>query len=84
MIKYIEKLGDYKSHMKCPNCGKKTKKGIVHAIYPSITNALTQVIWYPEEDKEKKIKKNTIGLSIKATGYYCDECMKVFAEFTER
>ncbi|MBR2067919.1 MAG: hypothetical protein IJ875_06650 [Solobacterium sp.] len=70
--------------MKCPKCGKETKKGIVKASYPNITNALTQVLWTPEEDIHKAIQKNNVELSLQADGYYCDECMMVFAEFKER
>ena len=29
-------------------------------------------------------KKGYVKLHIKAEGYYCDECMKVFAVFEER
>ena len=29
-------------------------------------------------------KKNTVNLRLKAEGYYCDECMKVFASFEEK
>ena len=38
----------------------------------------------PEDNKEKKIKKDGVSLQIKAEGYYCDECMKVYAVFEEK
>lgn len=30
------------------------------------------------------IKTNVVSLRLHGNGYYCDECMKVFAEFEER
>ena len=40
--------------------------------------------WHPEEYKGKLVKKNTINLRLKTDGYYCDECMKVYAAFEEK
>jgi hypothetical protein len=40
--------------------------------------------WYPEEYKGKLVKKDTVNLRLKADGYYCDECMKVYAAFEEK
>ena len=31
-----------------------------------------------------KCGKEMVSLRLKADGYYCDECMMVFAEFQER
>ncbi len=71
--------------MNCPKCGKEMKKGFVEAQNAgSLTQSLTQVIWYPEKYKEKLLKKEILSLRLKADGYYCDECMMVFAEFEER
>lgn len=71
--------------MKCPECGSECKKGLVEVKDAgSLTQALTMVNWYPEENAEKKIRKDAISLQIKAEGYYCEECMKVYAAFEER
>jgi hypothetical protein len=40
--------------------------------------------WYPEEYKNKMIKKETVELRLQATGFYCDSCMKIFAAFEEK
>lgn len=70
--------------MKCPECGNEMKKGTVvvtdgHMLIPRCI-----VTWVLEEEQKKFIRKNAIGLGLKAEGYYCDECMKVFAAFEER
>lgn len=71
--------------MKCPKCGNELKKGIIEAKDAgSLTQSLTMMTWYPEEYKNKMIKKNVINLQLKAEGFYCDECMKVFASFEEK
>lgn len=71
--------------MICPECGNKCQRGIIECKNAgSLTQMSTMVSWYPEEDKGKFIRKNTVSLQLKATGYYCDECMKVFAAFNER
>ena len=40
--------------------------------------------WYPEESKGKIGKKGSVKLQLKAEGYYCDECMKVYSVFEEK
>lgn len=71
--------------MKCSECGNEMKKGIVEAKNAgSITNSLTLMSWYPEEYKGRMIKKHTVDFRLNAEGYYCDECMKVYAIFEER
>lgn len=71
--------------MKCPECGNEMKKGVVEAKDTgSITQFFELVSWYPEEYKDKMIKKNMVNLRLKAEGYYCDECMKVYAIFEEK
>lgn len=49
-----------------------------------IFKVLKQIIWYPEEDLEKRSKKNGVSLKLKAKAYYCDECMKVISVFDEK
>lgn len=81
------KIGIWGSGMKCPECGNELKRGVVEARDAgSLTQSLTMVDWYPEEYKEKMIKKrkDIINLGLKADGYYCDECMKVYAVFEEK
>ena len=57
--------------MKCPECGKECRKGFIEAKeIGSITQFFTSVIWYPED--------------LHGEGWYCDECMKVFAAFAEK
>lgn len=71
--------------MECPECGNKLKKGIIEAKDAgSLTQSLTMMTWYPKESEGKMIKKGTITLRLKGDGYYCDECMKVFAAFDEK
>jgi hypothetical protein len=71
--------------MKCPECGNELKKGVVETKNAgSLTQSLTMVSWYPEEYKRKLMKKDTVNLRLKADGYYCDECMKVYAIFEEK
>ncbi|MGN0616721.1 PF20097 family protein [Ruminococcus flavefaciens] len=71
--------------MNCPECGKECRKGFIEAKeIGSITQFFTSVIWYPEDEKDKWIRNNTVHLSLHGEGYYCDECMKVFAAFDEK
>lgn len=71
--------------MKCPVCGNELKKGMIEAKdVGSFTQALTTLIWCPEDENGKLIKKNTINLGLRTTGYYCEECMKVYAGFEEK
>lgn len=71
-------------NIKCPECGKDMEKGFVTATDNSILNLQTLVTWHPDSEKGKLLKTHGISLRIKGTGYYCDECMKVFAVFEER
>jgi hypothetical protein len=71
--------------VKCPECGNKLKKGVVEAKSAgSLTQSLTMVSWYPEEYKGKLVRKDIVHLKLTADGYYCDECMKVYAAFEEK
>ena len=71
--------------MKCPECGNEKKKGILEVKDAgSITQSLTTVSWYPNDDKGKIIKKDRVNLSLRGEGYYCDECMKVYGTFEEK
>ena len=71
--------------MKCPECGNELKKGVIEAKDAgSLSQSLTMLTWYPEEYKRKLVKKNIINLRLKTDGYYCDECMKVYAGFEEK
>ena len=73
--------------MRCPECGNEMKKGIVEVKdVGSILQLSTMATWYPEDEKKKKVgfRKNAVNLALSAEGYYCDECMKVFAVFEER
>lgn len=71
--------------MKCPECGKECRKGIIEAKdVGSLLQMLTTLSWYPEEYKGKMIRKEVVMLHLEGEGYYCDECMKVFAAFKEK
>lgn len=71
--------------MRCPECGNKCKKGFVQARKAgSITQSLTMLNWYHEEDRGKFFKLKGIKLAINGDGYYCDQCMKVYAVFEEK
>lgn len=80
----IYKSETNKVSIKCPICGKETRSGVVKT--QAIGNLLnnTMISWYPEEDKDKWIQRNAVELRLKAKGYYCFECMKVFAVFEEK
>ena len=69
--------------MKCPECGKEMKKGIVEVKDGSLFLTSVMVHWFPEEEKKKMKRKNGVRLRLNAEGHYCDECMKVFAAFDE-
>lgn len=75
--------------MKCPECGKECPKGVVEAqdmgILTQLTTQLTTLLsWCPDDQKGKFIKKGVVNLKLYGEGYYCDECMKVFAVFQEK
>lgn len=71
--------------MKCPECGNECRKGVIEAKNAgSLTQSLTTLQWYPEEYKGKFIKKEVVNLMPRSEGYYCDECMKVYAAFDEK
>lgn len=69
---------------KCPVCGKEMRSGTVkvQAVGSLFNDAM--VSWIPDEDKDRWIQTNAIPLRLKGKGYYCDECMKVFAEFEQK
>ena len=68
--------------MKCSECGNECKKGFIEIKDAgSLTQSLTMATWYPEESKGKK---GSVKLQLKAEGYYCDECMKVYSVFEEK
>lgn len=69
--------------MKCPFCSKEMKSGGVKVI-DSMLNIFNNVVWYPEEELKKKVKKNYVNLKFNAEGYYCDECMKVVSIFDQK
>lgn len=71
--------------MKCPECGKELRKGFVEARNAgSLTNSLTMVTWYSEENRGKLLKKHPVSLPIDGEGWYCCDCMKVFAVFEQK
>ena len=70
--------------VQCPECGKEIPKGTIRAEQVgSLFNNAT-LTWYPDKVKEKKHQTKPLPLHLKGTGYYCDECMKVFAIFEEK
>ena len=69
--------------MKCPECGKECRKGVIEARDGGNTQLFASIIWYPEDEAADKIRKRTIRLSVSGEAYYCEECMKVFAAFRE-
>lgn len=71
--------------MKCPECGNEMKKGVIQVKDTgSITQFFTMVSWHPVDDTGKIVKRDRVGLPLKAEGYYCDECMKVYGIFEEK
>ncbi len=71
--------------MKCPVCGNEMVRGRVEAReLGSLTQSMTTVSWYSAEECKKKFFRKPINLCISGIGYYCDECMKVYAEFDEK
>lgn len=69
--------------MNCPYCSKEMKKGAVKVIDTS-NNMYSSVLWYPEEELKKDIKRNWVELKFQAEGYYCEECRKVVSIFEEK
>ncbi len=68
---------------KCPVCGNAVKKGTVKAEHiGSLLQTLTTVVWYPEE-KCGRLKRGGIPLSLRAEGFYCEACGRVFAAFSQ-
>lgn len=71
--------------MKCPECGKECRRGVIKAKNAgSLTQFFTTVIQYSDGEKNKEVRKGTVTIELYAEGYYCDECMKVFAAFNEK
>ena len=71
--------------MKCLECGNECKEGIVEVEDArSLTQSFLMVNWFPIDENGKKIKKEAVNLQMKAKGYYCEECMKVYAEIEEK
>ena len=66
--------------MKCPECGKECKKG---EIYGRMRHIYTALDWYPEEESNYPFYKEPVRLSLQGEGYYCEDCMIVFAVFEE-
>ena len=72
--------------MKCPHCGNEMKKVKVK-VGDAIGNLLkvgVVVTYIPQEEGNKMFLNNTINLDINAEGYYCEDCRKVVAVFSER
>ena len=69
--------------MECLYCSRKMQKGGVKVIDTTL-NIFNNVVWYPEQDLKKKIKKSGVNLNFNAEGYYCDECMKIVSIFNEK
>lgn len=70
--------------IQCPTCGKEMRKGMIktQAVGSLFNEAI--VSWYPDEDKGKWIQKNAVSLRLSGKGYYCDECMNVYAKFEQK
>lgn len=68
----------------CPVCGTEMRSGTVkvQAVGSLFNDAMAS--WFPDDDKDRWIQMNAVPLRLKGKGYYCDECMKVFAEFEEK
>ena len=72
--------------MKCPYCEKEMKKGKVK-VGDTIGNLFKVgelVTYIPDEECGKLLANNTINLDVNAEGYYCEDCKKVVAVFSER
>lgn len=71
--------------MKCPECGNECVKGKIEAKnVGSLTQLMTVLSWYPDSEQHKLIRKNAVLLKTYGEGWYCDECMKVYAAFSEK
>lgn len=71
--------------MQCPECGNEVKKGVVEVReVGSLTQFFTSAAWFSDEEHKKKFGRKSVNLRLNAEGYYCDECMKVFAVFEEK
>ncbi|MCR5625536.1 MAG: PF20097 family protein [Lachnospiraceae bacterium] len=65
--------------MKCPNCNEEMKKGVVIVDNGEMSDVTLTLNWYPDSERNKKNKKGSVPLALKGEGYYCDNCMKVYA-----
>ncbi len=69
--------------MNCPYCSKEMRMGGVK-VMDATFNIFNNVVWYPEEELKKKVKKDWVNLNFNAEGYLCEECMKVVSIFNVR
>lgn len=67
--------------MKCPQCGAEMHRGSVKIRDISLFHEKLVVTWTPEKDAENA--PEIVHLKLNAPGYYCEECMKVFAALEE-
>ncbi len=64
--------------MKCPECGRVCEKGTVSGRKKYIYTTLD---WYPDEESNFPFYKESVCLRLQGEGYYCENCMVVFATF---
>lgn len=70
--------------MKCPECGNECRKGVI--TFQHIERSLpfhTTMNWYADSKSIDDTKKEMANLYNQGDGFYCDECMKVYAVFEE-
>ena len=75
--------------MKCPLCGMPCKEGKIEIrgglhLFESTTQIGTTAIWRPKDKEVSRWQKDAIHLGIDGKGWYCEECMKVFAELSQQ
>lgn len=79
----IKKTTD--QELKCPLCGGNLESGIIEAVNcTSLLNTNTVVVFYPEAEKTKFIRKNSASLNIKTKGFHCVKCDKYIGIFDKR
>lgn len=66
--------------MYCPECGRECERG---QVYGRMKHMYTVLDWWPEEESNYPFYKEPVKLNLQGEGYYCKECMIVFAIFDE-
>ena len=69
--------------MKCPYCGGECTEGYVSSRTLSVFESFkVNTIWYPLSEEGKLMKDGMKTMPKKTKGYLCENCRKVYAEYS--